>query len=147
MSKITVQPIVLTNAELTIDVDDYAAHVSKVQFDPSTPSASWKGLAPEAVFNASGASTWTCTLEYAQDWTTPKSLARYLLAHAGQKKDVVFQPEAGAAMPAFAATVTIAPGPIGGAVDGVPTGSVTLQVDGAPVPDFDNDPLTPNPAE
>jgi len=147
MSKIAVQPIVLKDVELTIDVDDYAAHVSKVQFDPSTPSASWKGLAPSSVFNASGASTWTCTLEYAQDWTTPKSLARYLLAHEGEEKDVVFQPQQGAGMPAFAATVTIAPGPIGGAVDGVPVGSVTLQVKGKPVPDFDNDPLTPNPAE
>jgi len=145
MTKIEVQPIVLKDCELIIDVDDYAAHVSKVQFDPNTPSASWKGLAPSAVFNASGASTWTCSLEYAQDWTTPDSLSRYLLAHAGEKKDVTFQPEAGAGLPAFLATVTIAPGPIGGTVDGVPTGAVTLQVDGAPVPDWDNDPLTPNP--
>lgn len=147
MTQITVQPIVLRDVLFTVDVDDYAQHVSKVQFDPTPSTTSWKGLSPAAVFNGSGNATWTCTVEGAQDWTTPKSLARYLLAHEGESKTVKFQPKQGAATPAFTATVTIVPPPIGGAVDTVPTFAVTMQVQGKPVPDYDNAPGTPNPVE
>ena len=144
---ITVSPIVLTNVLFQVDVDNYAAHVSKVEFVPTVPTTSWKGLAPGSQFNASGNSTWVCNVDLAQDWTTPKSLARYLFAHEGEQKDVIFKPQNEDGAPAWAATVTIAPGNIGGTVDGVPVSSVTLQVKGKPVPDFDDDPLTPNPAE
>jgi hypothetical protein len=147
MAQVTVTPIVLKNVLFTVDVDDYAAHVSKVEFVPTPSNATWKGLSPAAVFNGSGLSTWVCNIDGAQDWATVKSLSRYLFAHEGESKTVKFQPQVGATSPAFTATLTIVPCTIGGGVDTVPTFTVTMQCAGKPVADFDNTPGTPNPAE
>jgi hypothetical protein len=147
MSKIALKPVVLTDCEFLVDVDDYVGHVSRVEFVPTTPTFAWKGLTPSSAFNKAGTSTWVCNVEGAQDWETPKSLARYLLAHAGQEKTVKFKPTVGAGMPAFEADVTIAPPPIGGAVDTVAVFTISMPVSGAPTPDFDDNPVTPNPAD
>jgi len=147
MTQVPVAPIVLKNVLFQVDVDDYAAHVSKVEFVPTVATTSWKGLAPAGVYNGSGLSTWVANIDLAQDWKTPKSLSRYLFAHEGESKVVKFQPVAGAAEPSWTVTVTIAPGAIGGGVDAVAVASVTLQCAGKPVPDYDNAPGTPNPAE
>ena len=62
------------------------------------------------------------------------SLFRYLLANEGAKKDAVFTPE-GAGGTTWAATLVISPGNFGGQADGnVATSTVTLAVDGKPVP-------------
>lgn len=147
MTAVTVKPIVLKNVLFQVDVDDYAAHVSKVEFVPTPSTATWKGLSPAAVFNGSGLSTWVANVDLAQDWETPKSLARYLFAHEGESKVVKFQPQAGATSPTFTVTLTIVPGSIGGAADAVAVSTVTMQCEGKPVPDYDNTPGTPNPAE
>lgn len=147
MSKIAVQPITLHDVELSIDVDDYAAHVSKVELVPTYPQSTWKGLSPDSVHSSVGSPSWVATLEYAQDWTTPKSLARYLFAHQGQTKSVVFKPQAGVDMPAWLVDVVIVSGPVGGTVDTTATGSVSCPVKGQPVPDYDDNPVTPNPAD
>jgi hypothetical protein len=147
MVAVAVAPIVLKNVLFQVDVDDYAAHVSRVEFVPTPSSTTWKGLAPSAVFNGNGLSTWVANVELAQDWKTPKSLARYLYAHEGESKVVKFQPVAGATEPTWTVTLTIVPGAIGGAVDTVPTATVTMQCAGKPVPDYDNTPGTPNPAD
>jgi hypothetical protein len=147
MAQVTVAPIVLKNVLFQVDVDDYAAHVSKVEFVPTASTTSWKGLAPAGVYNGSGLSTWVCNIDGAQDWTTAKSLSRYLYAHEGESKVVKFQPKAGATEPTWTATLTMVPTAIGGSVDTVPVFSVTMQVAGKPVPDYDNTPGTPNPAE
>lgn len=130
MPVIGVSPFVLKNVTLTIDVDNYEAHVSQVEFVPSVSQVTWKGLTPSAVFTDSGSPTWVCTLAYAQDWETADSLSQYLMDHANEKVTAVFEPVAGGT--AFTADVIIAPGNIGGTVDGVAVGTVTLGVDGAP---------------
>lgn len=147
MTAVPVAPIVIKNATFMVGADDYAAHCSKVEFVPTPSNASWKGMAPAGVFNGSGLSTWVANVDIAQDWTTPKSLARYLFAHEGETKTVTFQPEAGATAPSWTVELTIVPPSIGGAVDAVATSSVTMQIKGRPVPDFDNTPATPNPTE
>jgi hypothetical protein len=147
MTAVTVEPIILSNVELSIGADDYAAHVSSVTLTPTYPTVSWKGLAPGAVVNKAGKATWTLALNFAQDWTTPTSLARYLFAHDGEVKTFTFQPEAGTDAPTWTVDAQCLAGAIGGAIDTVPTGTVTLPCQGSPVPDWDNDPLTPNPAE
>jgi len=147
MATIALDPVVLTDCEFTVDVDDYTGHVSRVEFVPTTPTFSWKSLSPASVVNKSGTPTWVANVEGAQDWKTPKSLSRYLLAHAGQSKSVKFKPAKGAGLPAFTATLTIAPPPIGGAVDTVGVFTVSMAVNGQPVPDYDDAPGTPNPAD
>lgn len=147
MATIALEPVVLTDCEFLVEADDYTGHVSRVEFVPTVPTFSWKGLTPTAVFNKAGASTWVANVDGAQDWKTPKSLSRYLLAHEGESKVVKFKPKKGAGLPAFTATLTIVPGPIGGAVDTVGVFTVSMPCSGKPVPDYDDTPATPNPAE
>lgn len=132
MSTIAVKPIVYKNCKLVIDADNYEAHVSKVSLDPTVNTQTWKGLTPTASFTDSSSPAWTCGLEYAQDWETIDSLARYLFEHQGETVVALFQPEKGTALPEFTVELVITPGPIGGAIDTFATGSVTLGVNGQP---------------
>jgi hypothetical protein len=134
MSVITVAPFVLKDVSLKIDVDNYEHHVSQVEFVPTQNTVTWKGLNPAAVFTDSGAPTWVCTLAYAQDWETADSLSQYLMDHAGEKVTATFAPLGAAAGQAFfTADIILAPGNIGGTVDGVAVATVSLGVDGVPV--------------
>lgn len=134
MVAIASAPFVLKDAVLTIDADSYEAHVSSVLFTPSSSTVTWQGITPSATFTDSTTPTWTCTIAYAQDWTTPNSLSQYLMDNAGAKKTVVFKPlGATTGDPTFTVEVFIAPGPVGGPVNTVQTGSVTLGCNGAPV--------------
>lgn len=113
------------NATLTIDGVDYAAQVSSAVFTPTSSIVTWKGLKPTAVFTFPTNATWTLDLTYAQDFTADDTLASFLLAHEGETiENVVFAPIAGGRT--FTADITIAPGSIGGAVDAVAEGTVSL---------------------
>lgn len=132
MTAIAVQPFVLKDCTLKVGTDNYEAHVSQVQFSPSSSQVNWKGLTPSSVFSDVTTATWTCSLAYAQDWTTANSLSLYLHNHEGETVDVVFQPKAGTGQPSVEATLLITPGAIGGTVDQVATATVTLGVQGKP---------------
>lgn len=132
MATIDVKPIVLRNALLNVATDDYAKHVSAVTLTPSSSTSTWQGLTRDASFSFPGSTTWTCDLEYAQDWETPDSLSMYLYMHEGETVDVLFEPDAGGL--GWQVELTIAPGAIGGAVNAVATARVSLGVSGRPVP-------------
>jgi hypothetical protein len=134
MPVINVAPFVIKDAVLSIATDQYEKHVSGVLFTPNTSGITWQGMTPDSAFSDSSNPTWTCQLDYAQDWTTANSLAQYLLANAGQQKVCVFKPlGATTGKPLFTATLLIVPGPIGGAVNAVQTATVTMGVIGQPV--------------
>ncbi len=130
MATITIDPIILNDVTLTVGTDDYQAHVSQVEFTPSSSTVTWKGLTPSSVHSFGTTATWTCTLAYAQDWTTANSLSQYLFANEGESVEMTFEPKAGG--PSFTATVIITPGAIGGSVDSVAVATVTLGVSGKP---------------
>jgi hypothetical protein len=131
MTQIAVTPYVLKDALLQIATDNYEKHVSNVLFTPNVTPVTWQGLTPDAAFSDASNPTWTCQMDYAQDWTTTNSLAQYLLTNAGQQKVAVFKPlGATTGKPIFTATIIIVPGPIGGAVNTVQTGTVTMGVIG-----------------
>lgn len=132
MSVIDVKPIVLKDVALKVDADNYEAHVSSVTLTPTVQTKTWKGMTPTATFSDSTAPTWVAALEYAQDWETPDSLARYLFEHQGETVSTLFQPKKGTGLPAFTVDLVITPGPIGGTVDDFATGSVNLGVSGQP---------------
>ena len=134
MPAIAVQPIILNDCVLTVGSDTYEAHVSQVQFDPSSNVVRWKGMTPASVHAFGTTAEWTCTLAYAQDWSTPNSLSAYLLANEGKTITVKFTPKKAATgtAPTVTASLIIAPGSIGGQVDAVATASVTLGVSGRP---------------
>lgn len=131
MAAIAVNPIILTDCTLSIEADSYEAHVSAVEFVPSSSSVNWKGLTPSSVFSFGTTATWVCNLSFAQDWATNDSLARYLFEHEGDEIEVTFKPVAGG--PGFTATLIVTPGSIGGAVDAVAVSTVALGVKGKPV--------------
>ena len=134
MATIAVAPFVLKDAVLTIATDSYEKHVSGVVFTPQTTPITWQGLTPDSAFSDASNPIWTCQMDYAQDWTTTNSLAQYLLTNAGQSKVAVFKPlGATTGKPIFTATLLIVPGPIGGSVNSVQTGTVTMGVIGQPV--------------
>lgn len=124
MPAIGVQPIILTDVLLTIGTNDYEAHVSSVMFTPNAPTVNWKGLTPTSNHTFGGLATWTVTLNYAQDWETAQSLSIYLMDNEAQKVVMKFEPQNGGA--GFTSNVVLTPGGIGGDVDTVATGSVTL---------------------
>lgn len=134
MATIAVAPFVLKDALLTIATDNYEKHVSGVLFTPQTSPVTWQGLTPDSAFSDASNPIWTCQMDYAQDWTTTNSLAQYLLANAGQQKVAVFKPQgATTGKPIITATLIIVPGPIGGQVNTVQVGTVTMGVVGQPV--------------
>jgi hypothetical protein len=114
--------------------DEYAEHVSSAQFTPSSSSIEWRGSTPAAVFTDTSSSTWVFAVNVVQDWETPGSLANFLLAHEGEKVDVVLKPEADGEF-AVTAEVTIVPPAIGGAVNAFNESTVTMGST-KPVPTF-----------
>lgn len=134
MPQIAVAPFVLKDAVMSIGTDSYEKHLSSVQFLPDMQVVTWQGITPAAAFSDATSPVWSCVLGFAQDWETTNSLSQYLLTNAGQQKSAVFQPKgAVVGSPKFTATIIIAPGPIGGDVNTVQVGTVTLGVVGAPV--------------
>lgn len=116
---------IMGNVTLTIDGVDYAGQVSSAMFTPTSSIVVHKGLKPTAVQTFPTTATWVLDLTYAQDFTTDDTLASYLLEHEGETvADVVFAPITGGRT--FTADITIAPGSIGGAVDTVAEGTVSL---------------------
>lgn len=130
MAQIGVQPFTLNNVKLAIDSANYEKHVSQVEFQPQGGVTSWKGLTPDAAFTFAQTPTWQLVLAYAQDWTTPDSLARFLFDHQGETVDATFTPLDGG--PTIGASIVITAGAIGGTVDSVASGTVTLGVNGRP---------------
>lgn len=118
-------PFIMGDATITIAGTDYAAQVSSAVFTPTSSIVTWKGLDPGSGVSFPTTATWTLDLTYAQDYTSDTTLASYLLAHEGETiADVVFAPVAGGRT--FTADITITPGAIGGAVDSVAEGTVSL---------------------
>lgn len=133
MAAIAVAPFVMKDCTLTVGTDTYEAHVSQVEFQPSSSAVTWKGLTPTSTHTDVTTATWTCTLSYAQDWATANSLSLYLHANEGSSVVAEFVPVAGTApKPKITATLLITPGAIGGTVDQHAVATVTLGVDGKP---------------
>lgn len=130
MTLLTVQPFTMKDCLMTIEVDDYARHVSSVQFVPTvkTDEVEWQGLTPDATFTdeSSPVESWVCNLSYAQDWQTEDSLSQYLDDNAGTTKTAVFEPQRGEGS-RFTADITIVRGPVGGDVKTVAVGTVSMK--------------------
>jgi hypothetical protein len=129
MSTLDVKPLILKNVMLTLGAagDDYRKHVSGVMLTPSSSQTTWKGLGGNS-HTDSTVPTWTCQLDYVQDWASVSSLSRYLFEHSGETVAATFQPISGSG-PSFTSNLSIVPGAIGGQVDAYATTSVTLGSD------------------
>ena len=130
-----IQPFVMKNAIVQIGTDDFAKAVSSATLTPSGGTTPFKGLKPDAVFTFPQSVTWTLDLEYAQDWSLDVSLSRYLFDHIGEiVPATVNVDDAVEGSTSWAMEVAITAGAVGGAVDAVAVATVSLGVQGAPVP-------------
>jgi len=141
MAEIAVRPFIMRNAIISFGTDDFAAAVSTATIQNSSGTTDFKGLKPSAVFTFPQATTYSLELSYAQDWASPLSLSRYLWEHKGETvpfelnaDDTVADPTLGTTV--WSGVVAIAPGAVGGDVDGVAQSSVSLGIVGEPVPTF-----------
>ena len=131
MPAVAVAPFVLKDATFAVALDNYEAHLSQVQFDPSVQTLTWQGLTPSASFSDVSSPSWAATLAYAQDWTTPNSFSQYLFDHQGETIAATFTTNPGAG--SWAVNLIITPGAVGGQVNAYAVATVTLGVSGAPV--------------
>ena len=129
---VTPVPYIMRNYSMEITTFDFVKQTSGVLLTPSSSTITWVG---GQGFSASfpGATSWTCQIDYAQDWVSTQSLSRFLLEHAGETVTAVFRPQTPNGGPTFTLELNIAPGAAGGTVDQVATASVTLGVNGTPV--------------
>lgn len=116
-------PFMLGASALTIDGDAYAGEISAATFTPSSSIVNWTAI-NGTTWGFTSPSTWVLDLTYAQDWAEADSLSRYLHTAEGSSVVAVFTPKAGG--PTVTATVSIAPGAIGGDTTAVAEGTVQL---------------------
>ena len=131
MPAVAVAPFVLKDATFAVALDNYEAHLSQVQFDPTTQQLQWQGLTPSASFTDVGSPSWAATLSYAQDWKTPNSFSQYLYDHQGETIAATFTTNPGAG--SWAVNLIITPGAVGGSVNAYAVATVTLGISGQPV--------------
>lgn len=131
MALIDVNPLFLKDVVFSVGTDSYEKHVSSVVITPSTSTATYKGLNPDATFTNTGSPSWTVDISFVQDWETTNSLALYLFNNQGDTKTVTFKPQSGSG-PSVEIDVIIIPGSIGGAVDSYAETTVSLPGQGQP---------------
>lgn len=127
MADISVTPIMLKDASLVVDSDNYAAAVTQVLFVPQVRWGwvdTFVGSTPvvERV-------NWVCQIGFVQDFAAA-SLTTYLLSNVGETKLAVFTPDAGG--PSVSATLMLVPPTLGGVPNQQLTSTITLPVVGEP---------------
>lgn len=134
MANIAIAPIILNDIVLQFGADNYEAHVAKARLVPTVPQALWKGMTPAAIKPLVGTPVWALELLYGQDWVTAGALSDYLMTNIGQTKTVILKPKKPTTTgPTFTINVVCLPGPIGGELNTVATGDVSLPCEGQPV--------------
>jgi hypothetical protein len=126
---------VLNNISLAIGADNYEASVNKARLVPTTPIAKWKGMTPGSSINLAGDPEWVLELGFAQDHETANSMSLYLATNLGQTKTIVLKPfkKPTGTMALYTVNALIIPGPVGGDLDSVAVGDVSLPINGQPV--------------
>lgn len=149
--EVTARP--LKSIVLSIEGNDFGAHVSNVAQVPTTQQLTWQGLKPQAALTSSSAPTWVTTMNVVQDWENPKALCNYLLANAGKVATLKFFPADDGEFYTETEATLVAP-QIGGAVNTYNESTVSLgctpptphlPVGTLPTPP-DDDPSTPSDA-
>lgn len=130
MAVITPVPVTFNAATLKIGANNYELSVSAFTLTPTYPETEFKGIGGNSIAGL-GTPTWVCDLAYPQDWASANALAMYLFANQGTSVVADIVPKAGG--PGFRVTLVLKAGPIGGTVDELLAGTVSLKVSGQPV--------------
>lgn len=127
MAKIAAK-VVNFKAPVSVGDDEYTAHLSQAQFDPTQPTSSWTDLDGK-VTNLGGPSSWVLNLAGAQDWSSVNTLVGFLDAHEGEEVEVTITDPSGAI---HTGTVVCAAVTKGGTINTPAAFSKTLQCNGKP---------------
>lgn len=131
MAKIAAVPV-LFKAPVSIGTDEYTAHLSQAQWDPTQPTSTWTDLDGKTT-NFGGSSAWVLNLAGAQDWATVNSLSHFLIEHEGEEITVSFDVPGGT----WAGTAIAAAVSIGGTIN--TPAAFTKALQGVGTPEFTPD--------
>lgn len=125
---------------LTLDGDAFECEVTNVTLTPSSSTVTATPLCSDGVIQDTGVPTWTLDVEYLVDHNVG-SFYRFLIGNVGATATYAYEPDpVNAAGVLYEGTLTVIPGPAGGASGTFESGSVSLPVNGAPVV---TDPVSP----
>lgn len=130
MAVITPVPVVFNAATLKIGTHNFELSVSAFRLEPTYPETKFKGIGGNTI-SGLGTAEWQATLDYPQDWASANALSKFLFDNQGTTQVADITPKTGG--PGFRLSLVLKAGPIGGTVDELLTGSVTLPVTGQPV--------------
>lgn len=139
----TAKDVDLILGDEAADGENFKCQLRSVTLTPDTNIERIKTLCPTGQYASVSDPEWSLELGYLygkEDTDPAKALSRFLLDHAGEQMDFTFRPWAGDDAEGYEGTVTVVPGPIGGEEGSFSEQSVSLPVEGQPVP------LTPTPS-
>lgn len=116
---------------------NFKCQLRSVILTPDTDIERIKTLCPSGQFASVSDPEWSLELGYLygkDDEDPSKALANFLLANSGDQMPFVFRPWTGEDETGYSGVVTILPGPIGGEEGSFSEQSVSLPVEGQPVP-------------
>ena len=141
-------PLVLKNGDLILgDVaagTNFKCQLRGVTLTPSVDVQTTKTACPAGQYSAADDPSWTLDLGYLYGRhadADEQALGRYLLNQSGNKMPFLFRPWAGLETYGYTGVVLIIPGALGGTYGAFSEQSVSLPLDGQPLP------LTADPEE
>ncbi len=126
MARIAAAPVMF-KAKFSVGTDEYTAHLSQVEFQPTQPTGSFTDISGETT-NFGGKSSWQLALAGTQDWATANSLSLFLNENDGEDATVTLEVPGGE----WEATVVCAAVNVGGSFGNPAAFQKTLQVKGTP---------------
>lgn len=130
MPAVPAVPFLIGKSILTIEADDFTAHLNSAEGVPNTPSAQFRDIGG-GVVTVYGTPSWLLKLGLAQDWTTDATLVNYLRLHHGETKTAKLTPIAGGRGVELDIVCKVTG--FGGAAGSVATTTVDLDVNDQPV--------------
>lgn len=135
------EPLYMKNVNLVLGDEatgtDFKCQLRSVTLTPDTNIERVKTLCPQGQFAAVDDPEWNLELGYLYGRDTEDiqgTLGRFLLANSGQKIPFSFAPWSGDTDEGYTGTVTVVPGALGGEQGGFSEQSVSLPLEGQPVP-------------
>lgn len=135
------EPLYMKNVNLVLGDEttgnDFKCQLRSVTLTPDTNIERTKTLCPQGQFAAVDDPEWNLELGYLYGRDTEdaqKSLSRFLLTNSGTKVDFSFAPWSGDQTEGYTGIVTVVPGAMGGEQGGFSEQSVSLPVEGQPIP-------------
>lgn len=106
--------IFLRNATVTIDGADRSDDVENFTLTPSTEDYTFTPVSGN-IARAVGATSWTCSFNYTQDYSSADTITMKSISSVGQSVSAVFKPKGTAVGgPTISATIILKPGVVGG---------------------------------